>query len=137
MTQTNNLTMVELNAIDALYHLFGTEIKNKEVERLYKKLIDIRYVGPKTAPLFIRDTVSVHHLEDYLSDEDYIFVQPIDTWVWQISKAIGLSAKNHEDLKKVIVDWCLVNGVNPIKFNQGLWYLGTHSLELILSGFSL
>lgn len=114
-----------------------SEIENKEVERLYKKLIDIRYVGPKTAPLFIRDTVSFHHLEDYFSDEDYVFVQPIDTWVWKISKEIGLSAKNPEDMKKVIVDWCLVNGVNPIKFNQGLWYLGTHSLELILNGFSL
>ena len=114
-----------------------SEIENKEIKRLYKKLTDIRYVGPKTAPLFIRDTVLIHHLEEYLRDEDYIFVQPIDTWVWQISEAIGLSAKNHEDLKKVIVDWCLANGVNPIKFNQGLWYLGTHSLELILNGFSL
>ena len=116
-------------------------IKNKELKELYNELKKIRQVGEKTASLFLRDVVAVYGLTDQLTNEDHIFLQPIDTWVRQVSTSDKLSLASKEssieELRKNIVDVCFKTGVSPIKLNQGMWYLGTHSLELILNGFTL
>lgn len=134
---SKNLEKYDYNILK--YAIFW--IKNNEIKSLYDELRTIRQVGDKTASLFLRDVVAVYGLENQVEIRDYILLQPIDTWVRQISRnnRLSLASKGtrDEELKNKIVKACLDRGISPIKFNQGIWYLGSHSLELILSGFSL
>ena len=114
-------------------------VKNKNIKNAYCKIIGIRYVGIKTGPLFLRDTVVFYDLESYLREKDHKYVQPVDTWVRQICEKFGW-IKEKEKIKNIIIQItkkCTKAGVSPLKFNQGLWYLGSHSLDLLLKGFSL
>lgn len=119
-----------------------SQIRDHGLNRLYGQLTDIRQVGDKTARLFLRDAVAVYDLEKLELDvEELSLLQPVDTWVRQIcrSSQVKLVSKDTSDreIQKKIVKLCLDMGVSPIKFNQGIWYLGSHSLELLLNGFSL
>lgn len=116
-----------------------SKINNHEIKKLYDDLVSIRQIGDKTATLFLRDTVAVYDLENQIADSDYILLQPIDTWVRKVSEKLKLAPRKTPDkqLKNVIIRACINEGFSPIKFNQGIWYLGFHSLELILDGFSL
>ena len=112
------------------------QIQNNKVPDLFKSLDKIRSVGVKTASLYIRDTVAFYGLETptFVYDK---YSQPIDTWVRQVCKKLNIVARNDNELVEKIVQACKAAGVSPIKFNQGLWYLGSHSLELIFQGFAL
>lgn len=109
------------------------KIKNREVKQLFDELDNIRQVGDKTGTLFIRDTVAVYDLTKDLKESDYIYLQPVDTWVRQVTRKLELCSEETTDLqlKKLIIDKCLNNGISPIKFNQGLWVLGSRSLDII------
>jgi len=111
-------------------------IQNNKIPKLFKSFDEIRSVGVKTASFFIRDTVAFYGLETptFVYDK---YTQPIDTWVRQVCKKLHIVAKNDNILVNKIVQHCKVAGVSPIKFNQGCWYLGSHSLELIFQGFTL
>ena len=102
-------------------------IKNGNIEELSKKLHNIISIGDKIASFYLRDTVFVYELDNYLKPEDYHYVMPIDTWVKQISNKIGVEAD-----AKAMATACQQNGVSPIKFNQGAWYIGSHSLSVLL-----
>lgn len=102
-------------------------IKNGNIEELSKKLHNIISIGDKIASFYLRDTVFVYELDNYLKPEDYHYVMPIDTWVRQISNKIGIEAD-----AKAMATACQQNGVSPIKFNQGAWYIGSHSLDVLL-----
>ena len=67
-------------------------IKNGNIEELSKKLHNIISIGNKITSFYLRDTVFVYELDNYLKPEDYHYVMPIDTWVRQISNKIGVEA---------------------------------------------
>lgn len=106
------------------------------------ELRKIRQVGYKTCSLHLRDTVSFFQLENYLSQPDFDLLQPIDTWVYQMAIKLGiidakmtlekLAAKRH-----IITEAAKTAGVSPIEFNQGLWYLPTHAVDLLLKEYSI
>lgn len=102
-------------------------IQNGEVAQVSKELHSIISVGDKIASFFLRDTVFVYDLDSYLKAEDYHYVMPIDTWVRQVADKLEMKP----DAKAIAVR-CQENGVSPIKFNQGAWYLGSHSLSVLL-----
>ena len=56
----------------------------------------------------------------------YYYSQPIDTWVRQVSEAIGLVGRglNNDKIIEQIVEKCLELKISPIKYNQGAWYIG-------------
>ena len=114
-------------------------VTNENLYHIYDKVTGIRYVGPKTGSLFIRDVVVIYQLEDYLEDNDYQYVQPVDTWVRQMCERFGWVEENTntEDVVKIMTQECKKADVSPLRFNQGLWYLGSHALDLLLEGFSL
>lgn len=114
------------------------QIRNGNLRQAYECLDSeqkkIWSVGPKIAALFLRDIVTVFGLEDKVTDVDQIYLQPIDTWVRQVAVKLemvqrGESAKK---IRSVIVRDCLKCGVSPIAFNQGAWYVGTDSFNLLL-----
>lgn len=112
-------------------------IKKHETEELFNELDNIRQIGDKTASVFLRDVVAVYDLTEELETSDYIFLQPVDTWVNQVSKKLKLAPErvSIKQLKEIIVKKCLDNSISPIKFNQGLWYLGARSLDVIFKWF--
>ena len=114
-------------------------VTNENLSHIYDKVTGIRYVGPKTGSLFIRDAVVIYQLEDYLEDNDYQYVQPVDTWVRQMCEHFGWIEENTktENVVKIMTQECKKADVSPLRFNQGLWYLGSHALDLLLEGFSL
>lgn len=115
------------------------KIRDQKMRELYDQLTCVRQVGDKTATLFLRDVVAVYGLEESVTQDDLVFLQPVDTWVRQLSGRINLAREGTSDkqLKRTIVEVCSKVAVSPIRFNQGLYYLGSHALELILRGYSL
>jgi len=121
------------NKKNILYFLIE-QIKSKKIAEAYRSLDGIWSIGPKIASLILRDVVYIYGLENYLSDEDYYFLQPIDTWVHNLSKRIELVDRNkiYKVEAKDITDKCFELGVNPIHYNQGAWYIGSNSLQVLL-----
>lgn len=92
----------------------------------------ITSVGPKIASFYLRDLITVLHLQNKVSEKDQIFLQPVDTWVKQIANILRIDEKDPWKAREKILDKCKLAGVSPVQFNEGAWYLGTHSLDLLL-----
>ena len=118
------------------------EIKKGKIKKLDKDLRSIRQVGKKTCSLFLRDTVSFYELDESLSDSDYDVLQPVDTWVFQMAKKLGMIDKEMklselEKNRSLITEAANAAGVSPLSFNQGLWYLPTHAVDLLLDAYNI
>ena len=117
-------------------------IKNNKLEQTWyglqksKSKDGIRSVGKKIASLYLRDLVTILSLEQKVSNYHQIFLQPIDTWVRQTAKKIGIEeTRNEMKLRRMIIERCgRVNqsAITAIRFNEGAWYIGSHSLEILL-----
>jgi len=117
-------------------------IKNNKLEELWyglqksKSKEGIRSVGKKIASLYLRDLVTILGLEQEVSNAHQVFLQPIDTWVRQIIEKIGLEeTRNEMKLRRMIVERCgrvSKSAIRAIRFNEGAWYIGSHSLEILL-----
>ncbi len=106
-------------------------IEEGETSTIYGELDDIWQVGPKITAFFLRDLVAVLNLQSRLTSADYRFLQPIDTWIERIARRLNIQA-GPEGLAAAIVNKCQQEGVDPIRFNQGAWYLGAHSFDVVL-----
>jgi len=115
------------------------KIRSKAISKAYKNLDETWSIGPKIASLILRDIVCIYELEKSLNKDDYCFLQPIDTWVHRLSKKIGLINKDkiYKDEGKDITHQCLAFGVNPIHYNQGAWYIGARSLQILLRNIAV
>jgi len=124
----------EKNILKVLIEL----IKSKDVKSAHQELDSIWSIGSKIASLILRDVVYIFKLEQFINSNDYKFLQPVDTWVHNLSLRIGLigEPKIYENEATDISNNCLELGVDPIRYNQGAWYLGTHSLEIVIQNLS-
>ena len=110
------------------------KIKQKKLPEIFKELDSVWSVGPKIASLVLRDIVYIYKLEDFVNGNDYDYLQPVDTWVHQIARRFKLTRfkkicfEEARDLARI----CLKVKVNPIHFNQGAWYIGANSTEILL-----
>lgn len=128
------VNFIQFNNEKNILHLLIEQIKSKKIAEAYRNLDGIWSIGPKIASLILRDVVYIYELESYLSEEEYYFLQPIDTWVHNLSKRIELvnNDKIYRDEAKDITDKCFEFRVNPIHYNQGVWYVGANSLKILL-----
>ena len=128
------VNFIQFNNEKNILRLLIEQIKSKKIAEAYRNLDGIWSIGPKIASLILRDIVYIYGIENYLSGEDYYFLQPIDTWVHNLSKRIELvnSDKIYRNEAKDITDKCFELGVNPIHYNQGVWYVGSNSLKILL-----
>jgi hypothetical protein len=96
-------------------------------------------VGPKIAAFYLRDLVSLFALDGYVTAEDFALLQPVDVWVRRLVARLGLAseAAPEETIRASIVEVCDAHSCSPLLFNQGLWYLGTHALDLLLERLGL
>jgi hypothetical protein len=111
-------------------------IQSQQISQIYRELDDVWSIGPKISSLILRDTVYMYQLEAYFKDANsYSYLQPVDTWVHQVAEKLGMvpSGKNvYQGEALDITQKCLEVGVNPIHFNQGAWYLGAKSIDVVL-----
>lgn len=122
------------------YNIVGysiEKIKKGKTEEHYKELQNIYSIGPKISSFYLRDLVCLYSLEQYLDAADLSFLQPIDTWVRQVAYRIGVIVSEKEDeevVRQKIIETC--KDVNlSMKFNQGAWYIGHHSLDIVLENW--
>ena len=94
----------------------------------------IRQVGPKIAAFYLRDLVSLFDLDALVASRDQALLQPVDVWVRRVADRLGLAAEAapDADIRAAILDLCEQHGCSPLLFNQGTWYLGYHSFDLLL-----
>ena len=91
-------------------------------------------VGDKIASFWMRDLVSLYNLESSIAEEDLLTIEPIDTWVRQLTVKIGIAEKGDPDevIRQRIIEACKANGISPFRYNQGAWYLSYNTRDILL-----
>ncbi len=122
------------------------QIREGKLKRHYNQLQrskssdGIRSVGPKIASFYLRDIVSLFGLEDTILPDDLVLLQPIDTWVRKIAFQVGLidNLNERDDaVRQKIVEACNRLQLSSLKFNQGAWFMGYHSFEIVLRNLNV
>ena len=114
-----------------IYNDLGNTIGNSGVKTAYKELIVIRAVSDKIATFIIRD-IGLMSSEIKIEDEDYKLAFPVDTWVIKIAHKLGCSSEELEEIKNYLIEKCKESNIETLKFAAGLWFLGFHSLDILL-----
>jgi len=110
------------------------QIEKGQVSKVYNELCEIYGVADKIATFFLRDLAIIFELEEKIGQQDYIYFQPIDTWVRQVAerlKIIDMKENNTSTIKDKIIEATLGEKVSPLLFNAGAWYIGKHSFDLL------
>lgn len=113
-----------------------SRIQNGKIAKHFEELQEIHSIGPKCSSFYLRDLVSFYSLEQKIKKEDLVCLQPVDTWVRQVAYEAGIINNLNEpddNVRTNIVEACLKSDVSTIRFNQGAWYLGYHSFELLIN----
>jgi hypothetical protein len=113
----------------------SNSIKLNGIKATYIELIDsIDQVNKKIACFLIRDFLMLFDFSNCNENKDMIYCQPVDTWVENNSIKLGIvNPKKKQSVEKQIIEICLKNNINPLKFNAGLWYLGYYRYEILFS----
>jgi hypothetical protein len=109
------------------------QLHYKELQ-LSEQTTGIRQVGPKVAAFYLRDVVSLFQLTDSVDSSSAFCLQPVDTWVQQIAVRLGIvpNEADKQTTQRAIAKWCQEQGISPLRFNQGAWYMGYYALDLLL-----
>jgi len=91
----------------------------------------MRAISDKIATFIIRD-IGLLNPEIKIEDKDYKLAFPVDTWVIQIARKLGCDSKDIKEIKNHLIKKCKESHINPLKFAAGLWFLGFHSLDILL-----
>jgi hypothetical protein len=137
-----------LSALDYLSLLPDRNIVNRSIEVISSSQLrghffglqpgqakaGIVQVGPKIAAFYLRDVVSLFNLDRFVDADSAFCLQPIDTWVRRLAGRLEIAGANADDLEiqSSILRTCAGFKVSPFRFNQGIWYFGTHTLEIAL-----
>ena len=114
-----------------IYKSLRDRIVNSGVKGVYEELTKMRSISDKIAAFIIRD-IGLMNSEIEIKSEDYKLAFPIDTWVVKIANKLGCSCEDLEEIKNCLINKCKESHVEPLKFAAGLWFLGFHSLDILL-----
>jgi len=89
-------------------------------------------LGLKISAFSLRDLVWIWDLEASAGPEQRIFVQPVDTWIWQIAGHLWPEL-DHDRIDEFIVAHrlaieCFKLEVSSVEFNQGAWLFGSQEV---------
>lgn len=99
-----------------------------DIEVVWKRLVEIRGIGPKIASLYLRDIFDAFEIdESRVGNKAYL--QPIDIWTRRGAKILAeifpmTSPKSDWDYAQVLVEISERAGVRSSLTNTGLWILG-------------
>ena len=106
------------------------KIKQHETKKLVNEIKTLYQVGPKICSFLLRDVVCFLELSEYICREDYQYLLPVDTWVRQVARRIGIEGSDLH-LPRELADACSKCSISPIAFNQGAWYLGAKAFDIL------
>lgn len=113
-----------------------SRIQNGKIKDHFEELQTIHSIGPKCSSFYLRDLNYIYSLDAKIMEEDLVCLQPIDVWVRRVANKAGIinneNEKNEELIRKNIVEACSKAGVPSMKFNQGAWYLGHNSFNILM-----
>ena len=112
-----------------IYNHLKNTIATSGVKTAYEELIAMRAISDKIASVVIRD---IGLMNSKVIDRDYNMAFPVDTWVKKIAPKLGCSSEDSEEIKNYLLKKCEEFNLNPLKIAAGLWFLGFHSLDLLL-----
>lgn len=111
-------------------YLKGTITKDRDgVKKTYEELTKMRGIEDKIATFIIRDAGL---LNPGIVKENHELAFPVDTWVKKIAQKIGCNKESTEEIKKYLIKKCKDEKIDPLKFAAGLWFLGFHSLDILI-----
>ncbi len=105
-----------------------------DIKVAYGELIKMRAIKDKIATLIIRD-IGLLNPEIKIAYEDYKLAFPVDTWVKRIARKLGCESEKIEEIKSFLIEKCNEFHIEPLKFAAGLWFLGSHSLDILLEDY--
>jgi|GEM_PF-6544229 len=136
----DKISIWEINFIDGIIDNLDSK---SGVENAYNNLLKVQGFGKKITPFILRDLVIllkkkyIHIIKEEDERETYYFLQPIDSWLQLVCDTLGLKASTGKKVSGInfdrtivgICDTCIHFGVNPLKFNQGAWYIGARVMR--------
>lgn len=134
-----SIRFIRENLKDYGYNIFKWAVDAIQTNRsleAFRTLDGIHAIGDKLAAFYLRNVALVSDLEPIIQQESYIYFQPIDTWVKQVTDAIGITEKETDRdvlvVKKRIITCCCEAEVSPLLFNAGAWMMGAHAFEMLI-----
>jgi len=112
-----------------IYNYLRNTIVNSGVKTAYEELTKMRAISDKIATFTIRD---IGLINSGIVNKDYEWAFPVDTWVSKIARKLGCNSKDVEEIKQYLIEKCKDTDIDPLKFAAGLWFLGFHSLDILL-----
>ena len=113
-----------------IYNYLKNMIVDSGVKSAYEKLTEMRAISDKIATFTIRD-IGLINLG--IVNKDFEWAFPVDTWVIKIARKIGCNSKDIKEIKQYFIEKCKDADIDPLKFAAGLWFLGFHSLDILLN----
>ena len=103
------------------------QIEVGDLHEAYKRLDAVYNVGHKKASLFLREVVDVYCLRASCLEADYVYLFPVDIWVERVCIKLNFltGTESIKEKPRAAVKACLEREVDPIRFNQGAWVLGS------------
>lgn len=126
------LKCVQAHPSNNLFVWLKQSLKNNGIESTYLELLKIHGINKKITGFILRDIVWLLKLEKHVPFEHLIYLQPIDTWLKQISLKLWKDLHEKVDefiIAKRIVERCSQLGVSSVSFNQGAWYFGSQEVK--------
>lgn len=114
-----------------IYSYIKNVMTESGVETAYKELTAIRGIGPKIASLIIRD---IGLLNQNIVNKHFERAFPVDTWVRQVAKTLYPYPNEETDIgiQTTFIRECKTSKAKPLKVAAGLWYMGSHSLDILI-----
>ena len=116
-----------------IYKFIKDMIKDQKVSDAYNLLkgSDLYGISDKIASFIIRDILLLNPMIDIKGD-DLKMAFPVDTWVRKISHKLGFLSDNMDKIRDYFINLCSREGINIPKLAAGMWYLGFHSLDILI-----
>jgi endonuclease III len=118
----------------------ATQIRGGKLKQHYQELQSrsgdngITQVGPKIAAFYLRDVVSLCQLSGSVDNASAFCLQAVDTWVQKVAEKLGIVrvGADTSEVQNAIVGLCEKEQISALRFNQGAWFTGYHSFDLVL-----
>ena len=126
------LEKVKGHSTGNLFVWLEESIRSKGIESAYLELLRIHGINKKITSFILRDIVWLLDWEKSIAPKDLMYIQPVDTWLKQISFELWKDLHGKVDeliIAKRIADRCSELGISSIHFNQGAWYFGSSEVK--------
>lgn len=105
---------------------------NKTINEANNFLRSLKGIGGKISALLLRDLQEYYNFWK-MDESNYYLLQPVDIWVNRLSHECWteyMPSNNHDYNAREITNLCLENDIDPLRFNMGAWFIGSHYRDL-------